>query len=91
MQLSKLAASLNCDLLFLHAPRPDLVKDGINRLSRETAMSLRGPSCNTLHAMATTLDWKLSVDLFATTSYAITARFFSRFPEPLSEFESPLE
>ena len=92
MRLSKLAAALNCDLLFLHAPGRDLVEEGIDRLSRETAMSLRGPSCNTqlrkdIHAMAITLDWKLSVDLFATASNAITARFFSRFPEPLSEFE----
>ena len=71
MRLSKLAAALNCDLLFLHAPGRDLVEEGIDRLSRETAMSLRDPSCNTqlrkdIHAMAITLDWKLSVDLFAT-------------------------
>ena len=77
MRLSKLAAALNCDLLFLHAPGRDLVEEGIDRLSRETAMSLRGPSCNIqlrkdIHAMAITLDWKLSVDLFATASNAIT-------------------
>ena len=92
MRLSKSAATLNCDLLFLHAPGRDLVEEGIDRLSRDVALSLRGPSCNAdlrlkIYNMAATLGWVLSIDLFATSSNALTARFFSRFPEPQSEFE----
>ena len=92
MRLSKFAASLNCDTLFLHAPGRDLIEEGIDRLSRDVAISLRGPSCNTslrllINKMAVSLHWTLSVDLFATSSNTLTPRFFSRFPEPLSEFE----
>jgi hypothetical protein len=91
-RLSKAASALNCDLLFLHAPGRDLEDEGIDRLSRTVALSLRGPSCNIalrhmIIDMASLFGWVLSVDLFATYSNALTTRFFSRFSEPLSEFE----
>ena len=84
MRLSKFAASLNCDTLFLHAPGRDLIEEGIDRLSRDVALFLRGPSCNAslrllISNTAVSLHWILSVDLFATSTNTLTPRLIQGF------------
>ena len=37
------------------------------------------------HSFAARHGWTISIDLFASTSNALTGRFFSRFPEPDAE------
>jgi len=85
-----LAASVQTEHYFLHAPGVSLVDEGIDGASRETALQVLYPACterlrSQLRDMARAQGWELTVDLFATEANALTARFYARFAEHKAE------
>ena len=79
-----------CRVLTLHVPGVQLIAEGIDGGSREGAERLLGPRCSaatrtTLAAFLSGHGWELTLDLFASTSNAMTPRFVSWTDEPDSE------
>ena len=75
---------------FLFAPGEVLKAEGVDELSRADARAQRAmESTSALRLIvreeAERLGWKISVDLFASSSNCIVPRFFARYPEPLAE------
>ena len=77
---------------FLHAPGRVLIAEGVDDLSRDTAVTVSGPVSDArLRGMADSLlascGWSLTIDAFASTDNAVVPRFFAHFAEPAAEFE----
>jgi hypothetical protein len=92
LQMSRLERRIGCESLHLHAPGRVLIDEGIDDLSRDTALEVTGPVSSSdlrlrVRALASSLGWTITVDAFATASNAVTPRFFARFAEPDTEAE----
>ena len=90
-----LARDLRCELLFLHAPGSQLVAERVDGLSRVGVRAVQGPTirpelANAVHLAADNFNWRISVDLFATSANKQCLRFFSQFAEPDSEGEDAI-
>jgi hypothetical protein len=87
LRMSRLERRIGCESLHLHAPGRVLIDEGIDDLSRDTALKVTGPVSSTdlrlrVQTLASSLGWTITVDAFATASNAVTPRFFARFAEP---------
>ena len=68
----------------------DLIREDIDAASRTGALALHGPAitqsaASLVHASASSLGWRISIDLFASRKNNITPRFFAQFAEPDAE------
>jgi hypothetical protein len=92
MRSCRLQHRVKCNTLFLHAPGRTLVDEGVDELSRARALEVAGPVSSPflrerVRDLARRLDWRLTVDAFATESNAFLPRFFARYAEPAAEAE----
>jgi hypothetical protein len=92
LRMSRLERRIGCESLHFHAPGRVLIDEGIDDLSRDTALEVTGPVSSTdirlrVHTLASSLGLTITVDAFATASNAVTPRFFARFAEPDAEAE----
>ena len=96
MRVSRLSAVHNVNPMFLHVPGTQLIKEGVDAMSRDGttdrlgAASLRGPACShslkqRIFGMAARLGWSISVDLFASGCNRLVPRYFSQYFEPDAE------
>lgn len=89
-RLNLLCAELRVEPLFLHAPGKVLVDEGVDDASRSLAVSISGPACSPrlraeVHAIASRLGWRITVDAFASLCNRVVNRFFSEYAEPDAE------
>jgi hypothetical protein len=92
MRVCRLEHKIGCHTLHLHAPGQTLIAEGIDALSRDTALEVAGPVSGPglrgrVRTLAATLGWPLTVDAFASASNTLLPRFFARFAEPDAEAE----
>jgi hypothetical protein len=92
MRACRLERAIGCHTLHLHAPGQTLVDEGIDALSRDTALEVVGPVSGPwlperALSLAASLGWTLTVDTFATAANALLPRFFARYAEPDAEAE----
>ena len=90
MAFVALARRAAVETLFVHAPGEALIREGIDGASRDGVASVRGPTIDrfirrAIDELALGLNWRLSVDLFATRVNRQTPRFFARYAEPGAE------
>jgi hypothetical protein len=90
LRLNASLAELDVDAVPVHSPGNDLIAEGIDGASREGAAELAGPAITDslwkiIQDLAAVLQWKITIDAFATASNARAKRFFARFPEPDAE------
>jgi hypothetical protein len=85
-EFSVLTRDAEVDSVFLHAPGVDLIQEDIDAASRAGMLALHGPAFNQdavslVHALAFPLDWRISIDLFASRTNTIAQRSFAQFAE----------
>ena len=90
MRLQALCSEHFINPLFLHAPGNVLIEEGVDAASRVLAERVRGPASSPelarlIRSAAAALGWTLSLDVFASSANALTARFFALYDEPGAE------
>ena len=76
--------------LFLHVPGATMVEEGVDDLSRSSAIQVRQVESlpalrDMVSAHAAKLGWTISLDLFACSANTLVPRFFSQTGEPDAE------
>lgn len=89
-RLNLLCAELRVEPYFLHAPGKALVDEGVDDASRSLAEGVSGAACSPklraeVHAIASRLGWRITVDAFASLCNRVVDRFFSEYAEPDAE------